>query len=442
MSIFSRLFQKEEGGPETPLDAAAVGSVPATEKRPAVPAAQPEALLGAMADKTTPMVVIEAPPPPPPPTRSDRRAAAERTLVGTPPPAPDLDLPRTAPRLPPPNGSDRPREAVQSPVPPPTPPQRRSAPARKGTTPDGVVDAALNRLFPTEPGARPATPRDGVSTAHDQAAVRATFEDLAVGHVRPLRNMMIELRFADGLAGWELARAALKSLRKMAEPLEMTALCQALDGFAAALDAETRAGALGADARERLMAAYQPLCTALPRAFVLDGERDRREPLLVPALLRQVPGLEPLMIHRLGAVGLARLETLMRATAEEIAVVAQIPPAVAAALAAKMQELRNAGEAAMGLDSPAARRALQAEVRAFEAVCQAFEKAAAAWSAESRAAKVRHRRQRELVFLRIVVALARAGEVDLARRLETLPSGHRIAELDRCLREAAAAPQI
>jgi hypothetical protein len=132
----------------------------------------------------------------------------------------------------------------------------------------------------------------------------------------------------------------------------------------------------------------------------------------------------------------------MRATAEEIEVVAAIPAPVAVALAGKMQELRGAGEAgAAGLDSPAARRALEAELRMLESACQAFSAAAAAWSAESRAAKARHRRERELAFLRIVVALARAGEVDLARKLEVLPSARRIEELSRCLREAAASPQ-
>jgi hypothetical protein len=406
------------------------------------------------------MLVIEASPvPPPPPRRSasgGRRAPADVTTPGTSSPAPDPVPSRSASGAP---RSRSPSRATERPVagndarptreasaaarePPPLPAPRRSS--SQLAAPDGAVDEALDRLFPTEPGAKPATPRDGVSTALDQQAVRATFEDLAAGHMRPLRNMMIELRFCDSLAGWpDLARAAMRSLRKMAEPLEMKELCRALDGFAATLDAETGPGVQVAQARERLMTAYQPLVTALPRAFALDGECDRREPLLVPALLRQVPGLEPLMIRRLAAVGLGRLETLMRASPEEIEVVAAIPAPVAAALASKMQELRAAGEAgAVGLDSPTARRALEAELRTLADACQAFESAAAAWSAESRAAKARHRRERELAFLRIVVALARAGEVDLARKLEVLPSARRIEELSRCLREAAASPQI
>jgi hypothetical protein len=107
---------------------------------------------------------------------------------------------------------------------------------------------------------------------------------------------------------------------------------------------------------------------------------------------------------------------------------------------AKVQELRGATDAAQGLDSAPARRALQTELRAFESAHHGFEKAAAGWTEECRTVKARYRKEREQAFLRILVALARAGEVDLARRLETLPSARRIEELDRCLREAAAAP--
>jgi hypothetical protein len=375
-------------------------------------------------DKRPPEVKRPEPPRPAedkrPALRSPRADRNDRTLVGNPPAAEQPPPPAVA----------------REPVPPPAP--RRSGTPRKKNA-EGAVDEALDKLFSAEAAKRTKSPREGVLTAADQAAVHATFEDLAVGHVRPLRNMMLELRFCDSLAGWlDLPRAALRSLRKMAEPLEMAALCRALDGFAAALDAEAKVP-LTPEGRQRLLAAYEPLATAMPRAFALDGERDRREPLLLPAVLRQVAGLEPLMVQRLGAVGLGRMETLMRATAEEIAVVAEIPGPVAAALAGKMQELRATSDAAMGLDSPAARKALAGEVRALEAAHVTFEKAAAGWSLDARAAKSRQRRQRELAFLRILVALARAGEVDLARRLETLPSARRVQELDRCLLEAGVA---
>jgi hypothetical protein len=212
-------------------------------------------------------------------------------------------------------------------------------------------------------------------------------------------------------------------------------LCKALDAFSSALEAEARSREPAA--AERLMAAYQPLVAALPRAFALDGDRDRREPQLLSALLRQVPGLEPLMIQRLAAAGLGALDALVRARADEVAAVAAIPATVAAALATKVQEL--AVPAAAALENPAARKALLGKIRVLEASHQAFEKAASRWSADSRAAKRRYRRERELAYLPIVVALARAGEVDLVDRLSTLPFARRIEELDRCLRAASTA---
>jgi hypothetical protein len=52
-----------------------------------------------------------------------------------------------------------------------------------------------------EPGARlPA--REGTSTAEDKAALRATFEELAVGHVVPIRNFMLEVRWGEAQSSW------------------------------------------------------------------------------------------------------------------------------------------------------------------------------------------------------------------------------------------------
>ena len=164
---------------------------------------------------------------------------------------------------------------------------------------------------------------------------------------------------------------------------------------------------------------------ALPRAFELEGERDRREPIIVQSVLRQVSVLEPLMVQRLYAVGLGRLDTLLKATAEEIAVVA------------KVQELRRGPESAPDLANT--RRAVQPLVRSLESIQHSYEKAASGWSSAAVTAKRRHRKEREVTFLQIKVALARAGEVDLVQRIDTQSYARRIDELERYLREAAGA---
>jgi hypothetical protein len=308
--------------------------------------------------------------------------------------------------------------------------------------PEAEINRTLETLFPSGQAPRPARPapaRHGVSNAADQAAVRATFEDLAVAHVRPLRNMMLDLKWGEPVSIWlDLANPALKSLRQMAEQVELAELVKAIDGFSAALEKSVQGAAQASEqTRDALLAAYAPLVKAMPKAFELEGERDRREPIIVQSVLRQVSALEPLMVQRLYAVGLGRLDTLLKATAEEIAVVADLPQAVAAAVVAKVQELRRGPDSAPELVNT--RRAVQPLVRSLESIQHSYEKAAAGWSSAAVTAKRRHRKEREVTFLQIKVALARAGEVDLVQRIDTQSFARRIDELERYLREAAGA---
>jgi hypothetical protein len=444
MSIFSRLFQKEDGTTDdTPADGVVVGT-DAADTAPIAPPTQPE-LAPVPAERTTGTMKAEGGVSTPVkrptvelPTFGDAPKGALPTapLAAAPPAVTaTLPAPSSAMGAPPPVPAPRPRPQARHKTPPPS----------RLATPDSTeIHETLETLFPsaTQPArpARPASTKHGVSTAADQAAVRATFEDLAVAHLRPLRNMMIDLKWGEPVTSWlDLARPALKSLRQMAEQVELADLVKGIDGFSAALDKAVQGGAGTSveQTRDPLLAAYAPLIKALPRAFELDGERDRREPIIVQSVLRQVPVLEPLMVQRLYAVGLGRLDTLLRATAEEIAVVADLPAAVASAVVAKVQELRRGADGAADLAN--ARRAVQPLVRSLETSQHSYEKAAAGWSSEAVAQKRRHRQQREQSFLQIKVALARAGEVDLVQRMETLPYARRIDELERYLREAAGA---
>jgi hypothetical protein len=409
MSIFSRLFQKEEGG----------GGGGVAESAPV-----------ATATVTAPSVLPPSLP-----------AVAFRLRDEPPVRRSEHQPPRPRPSLPAPTQrrSGVPRRI--SPAPRPTPPgpipdRFVEADTDGRPTDSGAIDAALETLFPTPSTPAPPPPPESTA-ATDHAAVCGTFEALAVAHVRPLRTMMIELRWSEVSLEWlSLARPLLTSLAQMAEQVELPALCQAIAGFVAALDDVAARGGAGEDVRGQLLAAYEPLVQALPDAFKLEGESDRREPIIVQALLRQVPGLEPLLIQRLYSVGLGRLETLGRASAEEIAVVAGLPLAVATAVVAKAQEVaRSEAE----LPDSAAREALKTLLRALDLAHRCYERAAEGWSPESVGAKRRYRREREQIFLQIKVVLARASEVDLALRLETLPFVARIEALDGYLRETTRA---
>jgi hypothetical protein len=267
----------------------------------------------------------------------------------------------------------------------------------------------------------------------DRAAARATLSDLAAEHVRPVRNLMLELQWGGSAVAWTVAaRGALSSLRRMAEQIEMEVLNQAISAFLIPLDHAVVNEFITEDLGRQLTATYAALVSALPGAFELEGDRDRREPLLVQSVLGQVPGLEPLMVQRLFAVGLGRLDSLLRATPE----VADLPGPTAAALVAKAQELRRTGGGGGPTEITDAKRVLEPLVAALKVQQQDYTRAAQGWSADNLAAKRRHRRDRELTFLKIKGAVARLGDVDFALRLQTYSFARRIDELEQYLQQA------
>jgi hypothetical protein len=284
----------------------------------------------------------------------------------------------------------------------------------------------------------------GKSTAADLAALRATFEELAVGHVAQVRSAMMEVRWGEAQASWlDLAQPALKSLRKMADEVGHAPLVEALDDFLAALQkvlAPGQPSGVSGPARESLVAAYAPLCACLPRAFELEGERDRREPLVVRALLEQVAGLDPLMIDKMMAAGLNRLSALFAAQADEIAVVTAIPDDIAAAVAARVQAFRRASPAALATVDPAATaRELAALLQQFRIEHTAFEAASRGWSETDQRNKKQLRWARQVSFLQITIALVQLGEIELAVRLPKWAFARRIDEVERVVSRMATA---
>jgi hypothetical protein len=287
----------------------------------------------------------------------------------------------------------------------------------------------------------------GTSSPSDKAALQATFEDLAVAHVAPVRSAMMEVRWGEPQASWlEQAQPALKSLRKMAVEVESTELVAALDEFLAALQKLLEPGqppTLTGAARDKLVAAYLPLSTCLPRAFELEGERERREPLIVRSLLEQVEGLDPLMIDKMMSAGLGRLSALFGAKADEIAVVTAIPEAIAAAAAARVQAFRKASPAAMATVDPGATvRELARLLDKLRTAHAGFELASGGWSEADRSSKKQLRWQRQVAFLQITVALAQLGEIDLALRLPKLAFARRIEEVERVVARMATVHKV
>jgi uncharacterized protein YjbI with pentapeptide repeats len=216
-----------------------------------------------------------------------------------------------------------------------------------------VIESAVESLAPPPPP--PPEPRDNTTDA-DRAAVRATFEDLAALHVSPVRNLMLEVRWGEAPTRFiAMARPALQSLQSMAGALELDDLVKGIAGFDAALGAALASGQdkITGDTREALLGAYFPLQSGFATAFGLEGGRgkERREPIVVDALLDGVPGVDQAVLDQLSLVGLGRLEPLLKARAEEIAVVSGIPRTVAQRIVDRVKERVQAAPRALATQS-------------------------------------------------------------------------------------------
>jgi hypothetical protein len=268
------------------------------------------------------------------------------------------------------------------------------------------------------------------------------FNEVAAIHVAQVRDVMLELRYGEAQPSWiESTQPALRSLRGMAAQMELTELCQALDLFCVAVDGAVSGRArISDDGKAELLRRYQRLIELIPQAFELDAERDRREPIIVEALLYQIAGVEKRTIEKLFAVGLNRLDALLRATAEEIAIVAGLRQDLADAIVEQFRGYRTTASAGLSAPDPLAERRQLGDLLIMLSVQNdEHNHHASKWSDEARARKREARKQREQVYQRIKVALARLGERDLLARLDKQTFDERIAALDRYLSAATPA---
>jgi hypothetical protein len=293
------------------------------------------------------------------------------------------------------------------------------------------LDDAFKQMV-APPPSRGTAPRPA-ATAADMAALHATYLDLAVEYCTPVRNVMLEVRWGEPPMLWlEQVATALAALRGMSEKVELATLTTALDGFNSAVAAALDSGetVVRAQRREKLLAAYAPLSAALPRAFDLEGERDRREPIILRSLLLLVPELSPLAVEKFFSAGLVRLEAISKAKPEDIAAVTGLDQA----LAGRVLELVKAEGALAAADAGKERQHLGTLTARLAEEHRALEKASAGWSAESQSEKRGWRRKREQSWLRIKISMAKLGEAERLERLEKLPFAGKLEALEGFLR--------
>ncbi len=169
------------------------------------------------------------------------------------------------------------------------------------------------------------------------------------------------------------------------------------------------------------------------------SDSDRREPMVVEALLLQIPGVDSLAVFKLGSAGLLRLAPLLKLGAADLTRTTGLPPAVAEAVVAVLARWQGGLTAPSREIQAAAWQVLEPLTAQLETVHTSHERATAGWTREQVTARRQLRQDRDRVYMSIKAALASVGELDLMLRLEKLSFARRIDELHRLLRAGAAA---
>ncbi len=274
----------------------------------------------------------------------------------------------------------------------------------------------------------------------DLGEVRALFAQLAVNHVRQVRDFMIDLRWRDATVDWiGICEPALRSLRRAADKLELEPLCGALDRFSEALAlAQASPGrSIDGDRRDTLLARYEELSALMPQAFALDLDRTQREAVILQSLLLQVPEVKKVTLDRLYAAGLTTLEAMSLATPGDIAATTGIGQELATRIVERFRAYRDHVKAAAPDATRARERDLVAELTArLRREHDDFEQASQLWTREAEDKKKTLRKARAQTLLDIQVVLARLGEVERLKEIERLPFERKVAHLEAFLAEA------
>jgi hypothetical protein len=330
-------------------------------------------------------------------------------------------------------------------------PVHQAVPDETTGVPPSMADAFERLLNPDEVEARlewlevplgdALTEGVAVPDLSDLAEVRALFAELAVNHVRPVRDFMIDLRWGDATVDWvAICEPALRSLARAADTLELGEVRAALDRFGEGL-ASAQGDAirtLGGERRDELLARYDELSRVMPQAFALELDRTQRESVILRSLLLQVPGVKKITLDKMIAAGLSTLEAMFLATPADMVATTGIALPLAERIVQRFGVYRDQVRATVPDATRAGERERLAELTArLRREHEEFERVSQSWSLEASERKRQIRKARAQTLCEIQVGLARLGEVERLARIERLAFDAKLAELEVFLEEAA-----
>jgi hypothetical protein len=294
-----------------------------------------------------------------------------------------------------------------------------------------ILEAAFHEL--ANGGSSEAT-TDLTADASSQREVQQLFAEMAARHVTLVRDFMFELTLIPIAPKWaENCRSAIESLERGAEGMQREELVGALQNFAVLLRriATSNAALIEGDRRTAVLSAYEQLQELLPEAFAAEPDRERRDAIIVDALLGQIPA-DAITRQRLQGAGWYSLETLYRASASELASVTGIELEAAEAItdrftAYREQRVSEPPDPMRGRERQELDHLLGELLARHQAFCRAEEE-------EDKLQKRAIRRERGLLLRRIEVLLAQLGELTLVEELQRLPITRKIARVKRLAR--------
>jgi hypothetical protein len=306
------------------------------------------------------------------------------------------------------------------------------------------LDAAFGAMVDAPNGV---SQRRGTSASASQfdgavSEMRDLFASLAANHMRQVREFMIGVKWGEAPRDWiPICEPAVASLLRAAKEMELADLCGALGSYRDALIGAADASTTTIDqgTRDGLMAAYAKLAELMPQAFGLEGERGRRETIIVHALLQQVPEVRKVTIDKIYAAGLTNLDHLFVARPDELSATTGIGENLASRIVEKFQRYRREIASLADTTRAAERQRLAELATELRGLHRDFERAAEGWSDDERVAKKKFRQSRAEALLQVKVLLARLGEVDRLGTIERLPFERKIEQLEAYLREAKEA---